>query len=70
MKPDEYMVMIEEEVVGKDLTLEAAMILAEGIFVKYHAEPGLRVTIERAAAETAWATTAVADEYETGVNGY
>ena len=68
MKPDEYMVMIEEEVVGKDLTLEAAMILVEGIFVKYHAEPGLRVTIERAAAETNWATTAVADEYTVGVN--
>lgn len=68
MQPDEYMVMIEEEVVGKDLTLEAAMILAEGIFVKYHAEPGLRVTIERAAAETNWATTAVADEYVVGVN--
>ena len=43
----EFTVALDNTVVAGDMDLNTALILAEALFKKYYAEPGIQVTISR-----------------------
>ena len=47
MTETKYIVKMDDRIIAKDMVLEDALVLVEGLFNKYFAEPGLAITIER-----------------------
>ena len=47
MVENKYIVKMNEQIIAKDMALEDTLVLVEGLFNKYFAEPGLAITIER-----------------------
>lgn len=42
-----FNVMLEDSIIAKDMTLETALILVEGLFNKYYLEEKMKVSIQK-----------------------
>ena len=42
-----FLVIVNDEVLARDMSLDTALTLAEGLFTKYYGDPDLKVTIAK-----------------------
>ena len=47
MNEEKFNIFVGDVIAGKDMTLEVAIVLVEGLFNKYYLEDGLKITIQK-----------------------